>query len=140
MFYRLTCLALFINLFVVRLRKLDIRMSHQLIIYWLSALRGRHIANMPLSRPSVNGVQNMFDLCMYISNDLSLQVNLSKSHCIVVGKFAKLAIIPMTLEDVSIPWVQSIKYHGMVINRGKSLNFNTESAKRSFFSVCNCIY
>jgi len=46
----------------------------------------------------------------------------------------------MTLGDVSIPWVQSIKYLGVMINHGKSLNFNTESVRRSFFSACNCIY
>jgi len=46
----------------------------------------------------------------------------------------------MTLGDVSIPWVQSIKYLGVVINHGKSLSFNTGQVKRSFFSACNCIY
>jgi len=127
---------IFINLFVVRLRQLDIGCHiNSLFIGCLL-----YADDMLLICPSVNGLQNMLDLCMSITNDLSLQFNPSKSHCIAVGKSAKLAITPMTLGDVSIPWVQSIKYLGVMINHGKSLNFNTESVRRSFFSACNCIY
>ena len=91
--------TLFINLFVVRLRQLDI--GCHINSLFIGCLLNED--DMLLICPSVNGLQNMLDLCMSISNDLSLQFNPSKSHCIAVGKYAKLAITPMTLGDVSIP-------------------------------------
>jgi len=126
---------IFINLFVVQLRQLDIGCHiNSLFIGCLL-----YADDMLLICPSVSGLQNMLDLCMSISSDLSLQFNPSKSHCIAVGKSVKFVITPLTMVDISIPWVQSIKYLGVVINYGKALNFNTESVRRSFFSACNCI-
>ena len=84
---------IFINMFVVRPRQLDIgcHMNSLFIGYLLYA------DDMLQICPSVNGLQNMLDLCMSVSSDLSLQFNPAKSHCIAVGMYVCMYVCALVI-------------------------------------------
>jgi len=50
-----------------------------------------------LLSPSVSGLHTMLDKCSDVACTLSLQFNVNKSHCIVVGKSYNVNITPMSL-------------------------------------------
>ena len=51
----------------------------------------------------------------------------------------KTAISSMLLDDVPIPWVNSIKYLGIVLVAGISLHVDCGYIKRKFYASCNSI-
>jgi len=55
-----------------------------------------------LLSPSVTGLQEMLDSCYEVACSVSLQFNVHKCHCLVVGKMYKFAILPMSLAGQEI--------------------------------------
>ena len=92
--------------------------------------------------PSVNGLQVMLDKCSEIANLLSLQFNVNKSHCLIIGKMCRpnAEISPMYLHGSCIEWSKVIKYLGVYLMSGKSVKFDINPVKRSFYSACNSIF
>ena len=100
------------------------------IVNLKSAGIGCHIVNMFFGcllcaddivflSPSVSGLQSMLDNCDKSAHDLSLQFNIYKSHCMVIGKAAMLDIGQMKLGGQDIQWCQSVKYLGVYLIAGK---------------------
>jgi len=53
----------------------------------------------------------MLDIkCTELAEVLSLEFNVEKSHCIVIGKMHRKEIAPMNLCSNNIEWCESIKY------------------------------
>jgi len=82
-----TCLSpdifnMFLNAFVVNLRQSDIG-CHILNMYYGCLLYADDI--VLLSPLSPTNLQLMLDICLRTAADLSLNVNCSKSHCLVIG-------------------------------------------------------
>jgi len=65
--------------------------------------------------------------------------NCKISMCMAVGCKWKVAIRPMLLSDVPIPWVNNIKYLGIVLVAGASLHVDWSYIKRKFYSSCNAV-
>jgi len=126
----------FINIFIIRLRQLDIGCHIQGV--FIGCLL--YADDMILICPSVNGLQVMLDTCVQISNELLLKFNANKSFCVAIGRLYNLVSDPMRLGSESIQWVSSIKYLGVTVCGGKSLSFDTALTKRSFFAACNCVF
>ena len=121
---------------------------HAFIVNLESAGIGCHIVNMffgcllyaddivLLSR-SVSGLQSMLANCDKTAHDLSLQFNIHKSHCMVIGKAAIPDIGQMKLGGQDIQWCQSV---GVYVMAGKKLCFDTSPVKRAFYNACNSIF
>ena len=77
-----------------------------------------------LLSPSVSGLQSVLDNCDKTAHDLSLQFNIHKSHCMVIGKVAMLDIGQMKLGGQDIQWRQSVKYLGVHLMSGNKLCFD----------------
>ena len=90
--------------------------------------------------PSVKGLQLMLDKCFEISCTVALQFNVSKSHCLVIGKMYKCNITPMLLGQDFIHWCNNIKYLGVYMLSDKNVKFDFNPVKRSFYSACNAIF
>jgi len=93
-----------------------------------------------LLRPSVSGLQTMLDNCSDIACTLSLQFNVNKSHCIVVGKSYNVNITPMSLCGTQTEWCKSIKYLVVYLLSSKSVKFDIKPTKRNFYAACNSIF
>ena len=76
-----------------------------------------------LLSPSVNGLQLMLDICFRTAVALSLKFNCSKSHCLVIGRAVDVKLQSLLLGDNHIHWSQSIKYFGVHVTAGKTLEF-----------------
>jgi len=90
-----------------------------------------------LLSPSVIGLQNMLDKCFELASTLSLEFNVEKSHCIAIGKMCNKELTPMILGFYSIQWCEAIKYLGVYLQGGRSLKFDINSTKRTFYAACN---
>ena len=56
-----------------------------------------HADDIVLLSPSVTGLQEMLDKCYEISSSVSMQFNVRKCHCMVIGRMYKTKISPMVL-------------------------------------------
>ena len=65
-----------------------------------------------LLNPEVGSLQAMLDKCFEVSRSLSLQFNVSKSHCMIIGKMYKAKVGPVLLGSQQIEWCNCIKYLG----------------------------
>ena len=82
----------------------------------------------------------MLNTCYEIVCTVSLQFNVRKCHCLVVGKRHNFAISPMMLAGQEIKWCDHIKYLGIYLARGRVLKFDVNPLKRSFYAACNSIF
>jgi len=89
---------------------------------------------------SVSGLQGMLNNCNKTAWDLSVQFNIYKSHCRVIGKAAEMDIGQMKLSGQDIQCCQSIKYLGVYLMAGKKLCFDLSPVKTAFYSACNSIF
>jgi len=57
----------------------------------------------------------LLDTCYEIACTVSVQFNVRKCHCLVVGKLHTFAISPMSLAGQEIRWCDQIKYLGIYL-------------------------
>lgn len=88
---------------------------------------------------SVSGLQNMLNCCSYVSDELLLSFNCSKSCCFVIGKHSKCNISDMTLGNDRIAWYNTFKYLGVTFTTGRKLSVNIDVIKQHFFTAANSI-
>ena len=122
-----------------------------LIVSILKSGLGCHIDNMNfgiimyaddlvLVSASVYHLQLMIDICLGELDDLDLSVNLNKSVCIRFGKRSKVFCSTVSIDGISIPWSNSMKYLGIVFISGKSLSFDFKTSRSNFFRCFNSIF
>jgi len=75
----------FINLFVTCLRDLGVGCCISSI--FLGCIL--YADDILLLSPTVSGLQNMLDKCAEVASMLSLEFNVTKSQCVVIGKCVK---------------------------------------------------
>ena len=126
----------FMNMFIINLRASGIGCNiNQTFLGCLL-----YADDIILLCPTISGLQKMLDLCYGTSVSLSLQFNVCKSHCIAFGKSAKKCIGAMHLGPGDIDWCNSVKYLGVHTVSGKSISFDMDPVRRSFFSAFKCIF
>ena len=81
----------------------------------------------------------MLDKCTEIAEILSLEFNVEKCHCIVIGKVYRKEIASMNLCGNNVEWCESIKYLGIYLQSGKYVTFNINFTKRAFYAACNTV-
>jgi len=69
---------------------------------------------------------------------MSLEFNVEKCHYVAVGKRCS-GINSMTLCGNSVEWCDAVKYLGVYLQGGRSLKFDINPAKRTFYFACNSI-
>jgi len=95
----------FVNLFITRLRYLGVGCCiSSIFLGWIL-----YADDILLLSPTVSGLQNMLDKCAEAASILSLEFNVTKSQCVVIGKICKSKIMPMNLNgnDVIYDVIQS---------------------------------
>jgi len=55
----------------------------------------------------------------------------------VIGKMCKTVISPMVLDGQAVEWSDRLKYLGLYLASLKSVKFDINPAKRSFYAACN---
>jgi len=73
------------------------------------------------------------------AKDLSLEFNVEKCHCVAVVKRCS-GINSMTLCGNSVKWFDAVKYLGVYLQGGRSIKFDINQAKRTFYAARNSIF
>ena len=121
----------FINLLIVCLRHL--RLGCHVGCHFVGCIL--YADGIILLSTSVTGIKHMLKRC-YVSCELSLKFNCSKSCCFFVGKSVKSAIADLYLGPDSIQWISRAKYLGLSYQTGKKVTVNTDFMKQKFFTAC----
>ena len=75
---------------------------------------------------------DILNKCHEIADIISLQFNVCKCHCLVVGKMSRVVISPMILGSEEIAWSNHIKYLGIYLACGRTIKFDINPLKKNF--------
>ena len=89
---------------------------------------------------SVSCMQSMLDICSDISKRLDLKFNVKKSAVLRIGKRFNIKCGDLLLGDQVIPFVEEIKYLGIVIMSGSKFTRSFCLSKLKFYRCFNAIY
>ena len=73
-----------------------------------------------LLNPSVRRLQELHDTSYAAACKLSLEFNVHKSHCMVIGSSVSCTIEPMCLGTQPLHWYQSLNYLGVHLVTSKN--------------------
>ena len=85
-----------------------------------------------LLSPSVQGLQDMLNVCYSVSSEPLLQFNPNKCHLIAFGPLARKTDGPLLIGSDDIDWTHSLEYLGVHIICGRKLSFDINPIKRAF--------
>jgi len=89
---------------------------------------------------SVSCMQHMLDICSNIAKVLDLKFNVKKSAVLRIGKRFNVRCSVLLLDGQVIPYVEEVKYLGVVLKRGPVFDRSFSSAKVKFYRCFNAIY
>ena len=89
---------------------------------------------------SVSCMQHMLDICSDIAKVLDLKFNVKKSAVLRIAKRFNVKCSGLLLDGQVIPYVEEVKYLGVVLKRGLVFNRSFSSAKVKFYRCFNAIY
>jgi len=95
--------------------------------------------DLMLLSASVSGLQQLLDVCALTANDLCLQFNDKKSHCIIVGPKHKCQPSSVLLSGKLLQWVDSVKYLGITFMSTKVFSVDLNQVRHKFFGCTNSI-
>ena len=94
-----------------------------------------------LLAPSVTVMQRLLQACEEELNSLDMVINIKKSNCMRIGSRNDKMCAKITMCDGGeLPWVNEIRYLGVVIIRGAKFKCSIDQAKRSFYRAANGIF
>jgi hypothetical protein len=126
---------LYVNCFLTSLRKCGLGCHIQGI--YIGCIM--YADDLLLLSASVLDLQSMLDKCGCIGQDLDINFNCCKSKCMIIGPHKVSKILPMSISNAMIEWVDSIKYLGIVIKSDKLFNVDLKDSRRKFFISFNSI-
>jgi len=86
------------------------------------------------------GLQELLDVCTLLTSiDLCLTFNEAKSHSLVIGPHCHTHLADVFLAEKCLNWARSIKYLGMELMAGSSLDTDLDQTRRKFYVSVNTI-
>jgi Reverse transcriptase (RNA-dependent DNA polymerase) len=90
---------------------------------------------------SVNELQKLLSACETELRWLDMNINFKKTCCILVGsRYNTECLNIITAEGHALPWVDEVKYLGIVILRLRFFKCSFDQAKRAFYRSLNAIF
>lgn len=94
-----------------------------------------------LLSPTRAGLQNMLDICVKYFADHGIEISVdhlipekSKTKCMVFNLSSDSDPVPITLNKLNLPWVESAKHLGYIINVKSNSNVDISSKKAIFLT------
>ena len=88
---------------------------------------------------SVVCLQSMLDRCCEYGKLHDIVFNCKKTVCMKVGSKWSCDISTMLLNGVSLEWVDSFKYLGIMLMNGRNLHIDCNYIKRKFYTATNSV-
>ena len=88
---------------------------------------------------SLYDLQTMLDVCNTIGNELGINFNPNKSHCIAFGPNYNTSFANLSIGKFQLPWVGKIDYLGVTLVSAKSFQIELSNIRRKFFISTNTI-
>ena len=88
---------------------------------------------------SVYELQCMLNICSTLFEELDLPINIAKSHCLRVGCRYNIPCHQLSLNGITIEWVQETKFLGITVCNAAKFTCKWNEAKGKFYSSANTI-
>jgi hypothetical protein len=88
---------------------------------------------------SVINLQKMLDCCGVVGQEIGMNFNCKKSHCMVIGPVKMQSPSPMNINGNIIQWTDKLKYLGINIVSGVKFTIDFSETRRKFFVSVNTI-
>ena len=88
---------------------------------------------------SVSDLQKMINLCNLTLEDLDLEINAIKSHCLRIGPRSKSICCSVFVNNVPLEWVTSTKFLGVSILSANCFSCDWHDARSNFYKSLNTI-
>ena len=92
-----------------------------------------------LSR-TVNGMQEMLDICDEFACEFDMKFNTTKSVAMRIGSRYNIQCSSFVLSGTEIKYVSAVKYLGIYVVAAKCFKLSIDHLKVKFYRVFNCIY
>ena len=94
-----------------------------------------------LLAPSVNELQHLLTMCEAELSSIDMKINVNKSCCLRIGPRSNVpcASISCSSGD-SLPWVEELRYLGVVMKRSRVFKCSLVYAKKGFYRAANAIF
>ena len=89
--------------------------------------------------PIVNALQNLLDICQEFGQEYDVSYNPGKSVCMQIGGNVTQNRTSVTLNDSDIPWTDSAKYLGNIINSQNNDAEDIKHKKNDFIARSNSV-
>ena len=94
-----------------------------------------------LLAPTLCQLQKLLTNCESMLDQLDMVINSKKSCCIRIGQRHSIPCAPLcTLSGDLIPWVEEMRYLGIVILRSRMFKCSLAHAKKLFYRSANAIF
>ncbi len=82
-------------------------------------------------------IQNHLDQIQEWANSWKIKINAEKTQAIAItNKWARPQLENLTIDDIDIPWQDTVKYLGIHLDRRLNFNYNTQQKLK----ICNATY
>ena len=88
----------------------------------------------------IHHLQLMINICLNELFELDLSINAKKSVCVRFGRRFNSVCSSVCINDVNIPWSDSVKYLGIVFTSGHKLSYDFKPSRADFFRSFNSIF
>ena len=95
--------------------------------------------DVTLLAPTVNALQNLLDTCQHFGHEYDVSYNPGKSLCLQIGGLARQTRPSVTLNDSDIPWTDSAKYLGNIINSQNNDSTDIKYKRNDFIARTNSV-
>jgi hypothetical protein len=90
---------------------------------------------------SISELQRLLSACEVELRWLDMNINFKKTCCVRVGPRCNVECLNITTADGHVlPWVDEVKYLGIVILRSRVFKCSFDQAKRAFYRSLNAIF
>ena len=89
---------------------------------------------------TVNGMQEMLDICDEFTCEFDMKFNTTKSVAIRIGSRYSIQYSSFILSGTEIKYVSAVKYLGIYTVVAKCFKLSTDHLKVKFYHDFNCIY
>jgi len=89
---------------------------------------------------TVNGMQEMLDICDEFACEFDMKFNATKSVAIRIGSRYDIQCSSFILSGTEIKYVSAVKYSDIYVVAAKCFKLSIDHLKVKFYRVFNCIY
>jgi len=89
---------------------------------------------------TISDLRDLESLCIYVFNNLGMEINIAKSSCVRIGQRHNFEIKEIIINNCTLKCSQEFNYLGVMIASAKKFTVNLQNVKHKFFKALNSVF